>query len=69
MYKWKKGDGKTMAAVVVAGAIGAITGFICSIYDIPSPMEWVDNLFTRAADFILIFIFLAVSGVISFINK
>ncbi len=65
MYKWKKGDGKTMAAVVVAGAIG----FIWGLCDLPSPMDWIDNLFTRAAEFALIFIFLAVSGVISFINK
>lgn len=68
MYKWKKGDGKTMAALVVACVIGSIIGFIFGIYDIPSPMELVDNLFTRAADFVLIFIFLAVSGVISFIG-
>lgn len=44
MYKWKKGDGKTMVALVVACVIGLIIGFILGIYDLPSPMELVDNL-------------------------
>ena len=65
MYKWKKGDGKTMAVLVVV----CIIAFIWGLCDLPSPMDWIDNLFTRAADFVLIFIFLAVSGVISFINR
>ena len=64
----EEGRCKTMAALVVAYVIGSIIGFIFGIYDIPSPMELIDNLFTRAADFVLIFIFLAVSGVISFIG-
>ena len=65
MYKWKKGDGKTMAVLVVV----CIIAFIWGLCDLSSPMDWLDNLFTRAADFVLIFIFLAVSGVISFINR
>lgn len=27
MYKWKKGDDKTMAALVVACVIGSVAGF------------------------------------------
>ena len=65
MYKWKKGDGKTMAVLVVV----CIIAFIWGLCDLPSTMDCLDNLFTRAADFVLIFIFLAVSGVISFINR
>lgn len=65
MYKWKKGDGKTMVALVVACVIGSVAGFIWGICDLPS----IDDIFKRAAEFALIFIFLAVSGVISFINR
>ena len=64
MYKRKKGDGKTMAALVVACVIGSVAGFIWGICDLPS----IDDIFKRAAEFALIFIFLAVSGVISFIG-
>lgn len=65
MYKWKKGDGVTMAFL----GVGAVIGIVLALCGVPSPMDWIDNLFTRAADFVLIFIFLAVSGVISFINR
>ena len=64
MYKWNKGDGKTMAALVGACVIGPVAGFIWGICDLPS----IDDIFKRAAEFALIFIFLAVSGVISFIG-
>ena len=53
MYKWKKGDGKTMAALVVACVIGSVAGFIWGICDLPS----IDDIFKRAAEFALIFIF------------
>lgn len=36
MYKWKKGDGKTMVALVVACVIGSVAGFIWGICDLPS---------------------------------
>ena len=65
MYKWKKGDGKTMAVLVVV----CIIAFIWGLCDLPSPMDWIDNFFKNAFAFALIFIFLAVSGVISFIGR
>ena len=52
-------------AMVVACVIGSVAGFIWGICDLPS----IDDIFKRAAEFALIFIFLAVSGVISFINR
>ncbi len=63
MYKWKKGDGKTMAALVVACEWFS-RRLYWGICDLPS----IDDIFKRAAEFALIFIFLAVSGVISFIG-
>ena len=56
MYKWKKGDGKTMVALVVACVIGSVAGFIWGICDLPS----IDDIFKRAAEFALIFIFLVI---------
>ena len=55
MYKWKKGDGKTMVALVVACVIGSVAGFIWGICDLPS----IDDIFKRAAEFFAVGFFVA----------
>lgn len=64
-YKRHKGELKSdLIALVVVCVIISIADFIGGMFDLPS----IEDIFTRAADFVLIFIFLAVSGVISFIG-